>query len=508
MFFQYKLMTIKKIYELYRLVAKNKSLQYRRHPMFEKNRIMRVISVIGMLIHAVYLMALGAFTGKMLEGVSSEAFDCVNGCIIVFLIIDFFFRFVIQDTPAQEMKQYKLLNIPMSFLLNVFIVQRGLNWSNLLCFFYFVPFYLTCCYSIFGISGMIGYLAAIWLMTIANAYWYLLWRTLINRNVFFVVIPVAVYALIVGLGYCIDFDHPWMFEASATYMRGFFDCDILNYLPLVAVIAILYAANYWVQKQSVYREMANSQETQRVTANNMTYLDKFGIVGEYFKLEIKSTIRNLVVRKQFLTGFFVMLMFCMVFSFTDYYDGTVMKVFVCIYCFGIRGCISCGPIMCAEGNYIDALMARKDTVYLLLRAKYYFHCALLVVPMLFFLVPYLNGKISIIVIPAYAFFTSGVIFPFVFQLAVYNNVTQHLNNKITKSGRNTKEQMLVSFLALGLPVAMASGLIALLGFDSANICLLVLGVVGTALHKVWLRNIYKRFMVRRYVNMESFRNSI
>ena len=33
------------------------------------------------------------------------------------------------------------------------------------------------------------------------------------------------------------------------------------------------------------------------------------------------------------------------------------------------------------------------------------------------------------------------------------------------------------------------------------------GIVGLALHKKWLANTYRRFMQRRYVNMEGFRAS-
>ena len=39
------------------------------------------------------------------------------------------------------------------------------------------------------------------------------------------------------------------------------------------------------------------------------------------------------------------------------------------------------------------------------------------------------------------------------------------------------------------------------------IMLALLGVVGLSLHGWWLRNIYQRFMLRRYTNMEGFRAS-
>ena len=39
------------------------------------------------------------------------------------------------------------------------------------------------------------------------------------------------------------------------------------------------------------------------------------------------------------------------------------------------------------------------------------------------------------------------------------------------------------------------------------IVVLAIGIAFTLAHPLWLRNVYKRFMKRRYVNMEGFRAS-
>jgi gamma-glutamylcysteine synthetase len=43
--------------------------------------------------------------------------------------------------------------------------------------------------------------------------------------------------------------------------------------------------------------------------------------------------------------------------------------------------------------------------------------------------------------------------------------------------------------------------------DIAAILMMGIGLVGTVLHPLWLRNIYNRFMQRRYKNMDGYRNS-
>jgi len=227
------------------------------------------------------------------------------------------------------------------------------------------------------------------------------------------------------------------------------------------------------------------------------------------KLEIKSTMRNKVVRKQFMTGAICTLMFCLLFAFTDVYDDmTFMRTYICVYCFACLGTITLTNVMCMEGNYIDFLMSRKESVLQLLKAKYYFNCLMLIFPMLFSIAPIVQGKILFIEALGCMFFTSGAIFPFLFQLAAYNNQTLQLNVQVTKSGRSTKHQMIFSLAALLVPMLIMYLLIVFFNVEVASWVMLAIGLLGTVLSPLWLRNIYHRFMIRRYDNMSGFRESL
>lgn len=164
-------------------------------------------------------------------------------------------------------------------------------------------------------------------------------------------------------------------------------------------------------------------------------------------------------------------------------------------------------IMCAEGNYIDGLMVHKEMILSLLKAKYYFQCIMLLVPMLFTVIPIAQGKMTLLTSLSCLFFSSGIVFPFLFQLAVYNDSAIHLNRKLTSSGRDTKMQMLMSAAALFLPMFVMYALVEMLSEATAAWIMAILGIVGSTLHPLWLKNIYYRFMQRRYQNMEGFRNS-
>ena len=45
-----------------------------------------------------------------------------------------------------------------------------------------------------------------------------------------------------------------------------------------------------------------------------------------------------------------------------------------------------GQVMSFEGNYLDGLMSRKESIYNLLRAKYYLNCIIVFIPFLIMMI--------------------------------------------------------------------------------------------------------------------------
>lgn len=492
---------------LYRLVSHNQRLADRRHPMFEKNRVMKVMIYIFLAFWAVYLMLFGVLFYDAFRDGNREAYDTLNSGIIFILALDFLLRFGMQETPAQEIKPYKLLPIPQSFLIDLFLMRMGLRAYNFFWFFFFVPFGVLAIglSPYYGWFGLLGYLIGVWLTFVANSMWYLLWRTFVGQHILYILIPLAVYA---GLIYFGVIEGDWLIFASMRYMRGFIEWSPLSFVIIFSFIGLMFAVNRKLQQRYIYFELAKVEHITKVRSTQMKWLDRFGQIGEYMKLEVKSTMRNKVVKKQFIIGVSYMLILCLFFAFTDVYDSMpFMKSFICMYCFSCLGTMTLTGVMCMEGNYIDLLMSRKESVLALLKAKYYFNCIILIVPLLFTFIPVVEGKILWQEALASMLFSSGVVFPFLFQLAVYNSTTLHLNDKMTRGGRSTKMQMLMSSLALFVPMGIMYVLVTVLRPEVGALIMIGLGALGTALHPLWLRNIYRRFMLRRYDNMAGFRES-
>lgn len=492
-------------YQLYRLIEKTETLKDKRHPMFERNRFMKFLAWFMFAYYAAILLVMGVMMGFALKGDYSAAYHSLDGGFFYLLIIDFWTRFVLQETPAQKAQVYALLPVRRSFLMHGYLIRSMLSWGNTFWAFFLVPFGIISVVPIMGWTGLLGWLIGYWLLFVINGLLYIFVRALCMRHMLWFLAPLALHVALVCA--CVLPDHNVLREPFVHFLDGFANWQFLSFLIVAIPMALAYLVNFKLQMGMVYNEIGKKEEVALKNVSQFSLLNRYGIMGEYIKLELKLRMRNKQVRTQFFVGLGLITFFAAMLYFTDVYDGGFMKSFICLYDYVILGMMTLVSIMCFEGNYIDGLMSRRDSIFDLLRAKYYFNSALLVIPFVFILPLMAIGKISVWMNLGYLFFTVGVLYPCLFQLAVYNKNTLPLNVKLMKGNSGTMMQSIISIIALFLPIGIERICVSLLGPVWGYLPLIMLGITGIVTHRLWLRNIYQRLMLRRYENMEGFRAS-
>ena len=119
-----------------------------------------------------------------------------------------------------------------------------------------------------------------------------------------------------------------------------------------------------------------------------------------------------------------------------------------------------------------------------------------------------TGKVSVLQCISWLVFVPGCVYFCMFQLAVYNNKTLNLNAKMTgRQNVGTGLQNLISAGAFGVPLLLMFGLKVTVGKEATPWVLIGIGLVFILTSRWWLRNVYHRFMKRRYKNMEGFHDS-
>ena len=493
---------------LYKIIKQNQKLAEKRNPAFETNRFAKFL----MYFMIIYWVALFLFFGVMLPFMfedivpNMEPYHIMNQGIVYIMAADFLMRFMAQPSVSQEIKPYLLMPVKRKKLISILLLKSGLDKYNFFWFFVYVPFAFLTIIRFYGFGGMFLYLIGMWLIFVFNNYWYLLCKLLLGEKTIWLLLPICVFGALGASEFLIDGLPISRFTMDLG--EGFIEGNPLSFLFVIACIGAMFFINMKLQLRMIYNEISKKEDTKIKRVSEYKFLDKYGEIGEYIRLEIKLITRNKTVKAQFRMGIIVMLGFSCALAFTDVYDGTNMKSFICLYNYAVLPIMTLGQVMCFEGNYIDGLMSRKESIFNLLRAKYYLTSLIIVVPFIVMMLPISEGKITLLTAIAYLIFVMGFVFFMLLQLAVYNTRSLPLNANLMMSNKSSNWiQGLVTSFAFFLPFMIDMILTALFSTEVAHIILIVIGLGFIATHNLWIKNIYKRFMKRRYKNMEEFRAS-
>lgn len=491
---------------LFRALRHHIKLAEKRSVAYEQNKVAKVLLYIGGSFVVLYLVFIAIMLALIANTSSSQTtYEFLFGLLPFFLAADFLVRFISQQTPVQLIKPYSLLPISKYTCVEMFVLSSVVSPNNLVWTAVTVPYVLMTTLFCDGFWVSMGIVVSFQLLVTVNSQWYMLVRTLINQSLKWWVLPIAVYALVFSPLYCDSIDT--LFDIYSSLGRGFAFWHPLHYFGLLLVLFAFIELNKRMQFHFTYLENANVEAPKMRSVSEFRMFDRFGQTGEYLKLEIKSLIRNKNMRKSFVFSTLFTIFLSLVVSFTDLYQDDFSKIFWVAYVFMLYGANTLMKIMCAEGNYIDFLAVHKENIMQLLRAKYFFYGSMLVLPFLLMLPTVFTGKHSLLALFSMMCFTAGPVYCLFMQMAVYNRQTMPLNTKFISKGNveNNYFQIVALLLAMFLPVIVISSLRTMFSENTAYLVLLVFGIAFIATYSLWIANIYRRFMKRRYVNMESFR---
>jgi len=487
--------------KLFRLLRKNTKLSNKRSPVFEQNKWAKALIYFGGILFASYLILYGTLIAMAADGVAGSMVSLMP----IVMFIDFMLRFIVQTTPGMMVKPYILLPISRYTAIECFLISEHISGYNLLWLAMFLPYSVIILIAGAGFWAVLLELVACELMIVLNSQIYLFFRTLINRKVLWFVVAVAFYALpFLPLFFSFNertFDK--MVDIYATIGTAWY------FLPALLLVLIgLFFVNRYFQFKYVYEEISKKKERELKHVSQFSFLNHFGLVGEYLKIELKSNMRNKTMRARCIMSLSLIIVFSMLITYTSIYDTELMMNFWCLYCFAIYGVTALIKIMGQEGNYIDMLMMHRENIIALLKAKFWFYSAVLVVPFLIMLPAVFEGKFSLLMLFAYMLLTAGFIHFIIFQLAVYNKQTLPLQLKVTAKGNfENGMQIVIEMVALFGPLVITAIGYLLVGLTNTYWFMCALGLAFILTHPLWIRNIYSRMMKRRYENLEGFHST-
>ena len=485
-------------FQLYSLLRKNTNLSYKRSPVFEQNKWAKALIYFGGALFALYLILYGVMIAMTADGEAGRMISLMP----LIMVIDFLLRFIFQTTPGMMVKPYILQPISRYTAIECFLISSHLSGYNFLWLAMFLPYSFIILFAGAGFWPTLAELVGAQLLIMLNSQIYLFFRTLINRKIWWIM-PAACFYAIPFIPLLLDFKQSSvgkLIDSYATFGRGWYLIPVI-----LALMVGLFYVNRHFQFKYVYEEISKKGERALKHVSQFAFFNRFGLIGEYLKIELKSNIRNKTMKSRCIMSLTLIVVFSMLIAYTTIYDNKIMINFWCLYCFAIYSVTTLIKIMGQEGNYIDLLMMHRENIIALLKAKFWFYSAILLIPFIIMLPAVFTGKFTILMLLAYMSITAGLLHFVIFQLAVYNKQTLPLQQKMTAKGNfENGMQIVIEMVALFGPGAIAAIGFVTIGETGTFIMMIILGLCFIVTHPLWIRNIYSRMMRRRYENLEGF----
>lgn len=465
------------------LLQDNERLCRQRDPLWGRYR---ALLLVRWVMTAVYGVSLLTLVRDIAPAVLSGALRAeLWAAALVFLVVDFWLRFVFQQSPELRTSACALMAVPRSLLVHHFLLRSllapySLFW--LLCFFW--PLGLLCVVPQLSWAGLAVWLLLSCALVACSALCYQMLRLLSERRFLWIFAAAAVHFVLLMAVML------WGMSADAAWALPLWSVP-----AAFVVVAVVYAV--------VFRVVC-ALPGERSSESASPALTSFSAHFPLLSLEWLLRWRNDRVRRSQLSVLCLMALLCLsLFGASD--TDSLMTSFTCLYCFAVPGMLMLVDVMSHEGNYMEALLMEQGSVCRLLRAKYLFNVLFLLLPLLLLVPAVMHGSVRLLQCLAYMLLTAGVIYPLLFLRAPYNASVRALHGQPRVRASLSWPHGLIGMAVLSVPIAMERGARWLLGDVWGFAALMLLGFAGMACHRLWLAYVARRIMLRRHALAESFR---
>lgn len=114
-------------------LRKHGRLAAKRHPMYEKNKVAKILGYVMAAFWAGYLIFFGTTFAFGFSNMvpNREPYHVMNAVVLIFILaLDFLLRVPLQKTPTQEVKPYLLLPVKRNRVIDFLLIRSDLAYST------------------------------------------------------------------------------------------------------------------------------------------------------------------------------------------------------------------------------------------------------------------------------------------------------------------------------------------------------------------------------------------
>lgn len=289
-----------------------------RNPQFGVNLAMKILAAFGMLYFSLVFLSLPFllyFYVKEELGADSLVFFC--SFFAYYWFADLLIRYFLQPMPTQNIKPFLTLNIKKSTLVKYTIVKtfaHFFNWGYLL---FLIPFAVLLILD----GEYIWYKVVLWTIAILFTFYISNFLNILLNGKNAVLYSLAAVFVIIGA-----MEYYGLLAVSkyseAVFML-FYKAPVTFLIPVLITIVFAYFA-FQTIRQNFYLDRGLELKKVEARSQNITYLNRFGVMGTFLNNDIRLLLRSKAARSALVASFFFL--FYGLLFFNSAYQTDFMKL--------------------------------------------------------------------------------------------------------------------------------------------------------------------------------------
>jgi hypothetical protein len=473
-------------------------LSIKRHPLFEENLIKKALALIGFGYLFVNLIFIGFYLDKILINIrpQSTPMDTFSRYFLFLFAADIVLKYFRKSNKYIDVLPYLTLPIKQKKIFALLFVKELFATWNFIWIVTFTPFFLKVFYPTHNFTSTALLIFSLYLLSVAVSFFIRYINiAIVQRSIWYASIP---FLTAIGLGYVayyISIAPDLQIDISLIFTQY----GLWVLASLMLLFLTLYTLFSQNSKQELYSHLTGNNK--HVVLFKMKWFDDFGLNGEIIKFCFKQMVRSQLKRTIF-SSFLFLICSLMSLGTNPAFPG---KLFWCIAPSIMLGSALGELTFSVESTCFDRLIISPQRIpYLVIINKYLIGVLFALLSTIVYMLFHLNTP-ALFWISVF-FFECGILLFFLFQNAVYNKKRFDILGPI----RRFADSNFYSFLSM-LFIALSLGIVVLIQWlvseTAACYFMLLTGMTFTFVSPFWLKNIYNRFLLRRYENMDGFRNT-
>ena len=322
-----------------------------------------VVSLVG------YSLAVGFALENIIVNTlkQKDAIAFLNGLLIYYFIGGFITRYFIQSLPALDVQPYLHLPIPRSKIVNFLLGKSLIHVLNIFVFLVFTPFALTAIAREYGIAQTCVWLLSLWFLSLINHFLVILAKRHLTQSVWVFLTFIIICTLFAGADYFgwlkLSVVSEKLFHAV---LQGYTVAGVLSLL-----VILLYYSAYRTFINRLYPEELSVQENKTFHSTNWTFLQNFGLIGAWIRVELKLIFRNKRSRELFLLHVVFSLLAFAFYNYIKNQSAYGVFLFFGMICSGFF-IMNYGQFLFSwQGAHFDFTLIQPTPIRLFVESKYW-----------------------------------------------------------------------------------------------------------------------------------------